>query len=109
MLRALTILGVLALVGVGYYLFVWSAVSPEARTARPYAKRLIAELKEDPRFTNVTVSVSNLGSKGPLMLWGTVASDSDLEELRRRVDALGCPAGKGWNVRVRTNRLNSVP
>ena len=94
------------LLALGYCLFVWLTVSPEARIARPYAKRLNAQLKEDPRFTNVTVSVSNLGSKGPLMLWGTVASDSDLEELRRRVDALGCPAGKGWNIRVRTNLLN---
>ena len=59
MQRALTILGVLVLVGVGFYLFVWSAVSPEARIAHPYAKRLIEQLKEDPRFTNVTVSVSN--------------------------------------------------
>jgi hypothetical protein len=106
MQRALTILAVLALVGVGCYLFIWSAVSPEARIARPYVKRLKAQLKEDPRFTNVRVSVSNLGSKGPLILWGTVASDSDLVELRRRVDALGSPVGKGWNVSVRSNIFN---
>lgn len=60
-------------------------------------------LQTDGRFTNVQVFVFELGSKGPLYVSGRVRSDADDAELRRSFDALGCPVGVSWQVRMDTN------
>lgn len=76
----------------------------DARTAKPYAHQFAQELRKDSRFMNVEVGVWELGSKGPVYIRGTVPTDSDVAELRRKFAALGCPVGVSWHVAVVTNQ-----
>src|SRR6478736_5583763 len=99
MMRPLTIVAVLALLGVGIWLYRGHS-STEVRTAKPYAQQFMQELQKDARFGKVEVGVWELGSKGPLYVRGAVSSDTDATELRRKFDALGCPVGVSWQVAV---------
>ena|SRR5438552_13893135 len=107
MTRLLTIVAILALLGVG----IWSyrgRSSADARTAKPYAQQFAQELQKDGRFAKVEVGVLELGSKGPLYVRGTVSSHLDATELRRRFDALSCPVGVSWQIVVNTNQTGDV-
>jgi hypothetical protein len=104
MRRLLTIAALLLLVAASMWLYRWFSVSPDARTARPYAQKFARELQSDVRFTDVQVRVLELGSKGPVYIHGCVRSDVEAAELRRRFDALGCPVGVSWQVAVVTNQ-----
>ena len=107
MTRLLIILAVLVLLGAGIC-FYRGRSSADARTAKPYAQQFAQELRKDARFMKVEVGVWELGSKGPLYIRGTVRSDSDAAELRRRFDALGCPIGVSWHVIVVTNQTEDA-
>ena len=102
MSRLFTIVAVLALLVLGVWLYR-GRISPQARTARPYAQQFAQHLQTDARFTNVQVRVWEIGSKGPVYVHGRVRSDTDAAELRRTFDALGCPVGVSWDVVVDTN------
>jgi len=90
--RLLTILAVLALLGVGIWIYR-GRISTDARAAKPHAQQFTQELEKDARFQKVEVGVWELGSKGPLYVRGAVSSETDEAELRRKFDALGCPVG----------------
>jgi hypothetical protein len=107
MTRLLTIVAVLAVLGVGIW-FYRGRSSADARVAKPYAQQFTEELHKDARFANVVVGVWDLGSKGPLYVRGTVSSEADTEDLRRRFDALGCPVGVSWQVAVITNQIGNT-
>src|SRR5438132_1291324 len=107
MTRLLTVLVVLALLGLGVWLYR-GRTSPDARIARPYAQQFARQLRSDNRFAKVDVGVWEIGSKGPLYVRGRVRSDSDAADLRRRFDALGCPVGVSWQVVVDTNLSGGV-
>lgn len=108
MRRLFTIAALLLLVGANIWLYRWFSVSPDARTARPYAQKFARELQSDARFTDVQVRVLELGSKGPVYIQGRVRSDVDAAKLRRRFDALGCPVGVSWQVAVVTNQTGDT-
>jgi hypothetical protein len=103
MKHLLTIVVVLALIGVGIW-FYRGRSSTATRTARPYAEQFAQQIAKDNRFAKVEVGVWELGDKGPLYVRGTVLSDSDAADLRRGFDALGCPVGVSWQVTIATNQ-----
>src|SRR4051794_12002955 len=107
MSRPTKTLVVIALVSFGVWLY-FENTSPKARIARPYARKFGKLLQTDGRFTNVTVFVKGLGSKGPLYVSGRVRSEADEADLRRSFDALGCPVGVSWQVQVDTNLTKEV-
>jgi len=107
MKRLIAIVAVLALLCVGIWLYRGRS-SPDARTAKPYAKEFARQLQSDARFPNVQVRVLEFGSKGPVYIQGSVRSEADAAELRRTFDALGCPVGVSWQVVVDTNMDGGV-
>jgi hypothetical protein len=107
MARLFTIATVLALLVLGICLYR-GRISPQARTARPYAQQFAQHLRSDARFTNVQVRVWEVGSKGPVYVHGRVCSDADAAELRRTFDTLGCPVGVSWDVVVDTNLIRGI-
>ena len=94
MRRSLTILFFGTLLGIAIWLFL--RPSSEIRTARIYAKEFKEKIQTDSRFKNVEVVVFELGDKSPMGIRGTVATDSDLNDLHRIFDSLHCPVRVAW-------------
>jgi hypothetical protein len=107
MKRFLPIVTGLALLGFGIWYYRGRG-SADSRRAKPYAQQFAQELRKEARFMRVEVGVWELGSKGPLYVLGTVPSDTDASELRRKFDALGCPVGVSWQVAVVTNQIGNT-
>jgi hypothetical protein len=79
------------------------------RAVRPIARELSRDIQHDVRFTNINVSILDLGDKGPLYIGGAVQSDADLDELHRTLDSLHPPPSSvDWSVLVVSNE-NASP
>ena len=82
--------------------FFESRGSLEIRTPKRCAREFSEYVHQHDRFSNVTIRVLEIGSKGPLYVSGNVASDREAAELRTQLIAM-CSVGVSWQIVVDTN------
>ena len=103
MRRVLVILGALAAIAVTVILANVVAFvrlqSRNMRMAGDHVPEVLAVTRDDRRFDEVTFEPYTNGN-GCLGVFGTVASEADLTELKRRVEGTNPPVSVDWHVYV---------